>query len=133
MAEALSIFVKDANGAIQEVPTIKSLEELVATQAKQDAAIAAIDRTGTRSYGTVQRVGVESTANQSAAIAATEVLLHASVKCYVLAGSSNPAPSASTGIPLEAGEKFHMRITSGHKIGVIRDAADGYLHIAPVA
>jgi len=132
MAEVLSILVKDANGDTQEVPTILSLEQLVATADRQVEAIAAIARTGTRTYGTVERVSVGSSANQSGAITATEVLLHASAKCYVLAGSGTPSPTASTGIPLEAGEKFHMRITSGHKIGVIRDAADGYLHIAPV-
>lgn len=88
---------------------------------------------GTRTYSTVERVGVASTAAQSAAITGTEVLLHASTRCYVLAGSGTPAPSATTGIPLEAGEKFHMRITSGHKIGVIRDSADGFLHVVTVA
>lgn len=88
---------------------------------------------GTRAYSTVERVPVASTANQSAAITGTEVLLHASTRCYVLAGSGTPAPTATTGIPIEAGEKFHMRITSGHKIGVIRDSVDGFLHVVTVA
>lgn len=114
--------------AVASRPVALSTEDLAALA----SILAAVDRTGTRTYGTVERVSVGAAANPSGAITATEVLLHASVKCYVLAGSGTPSPTASTGIPLEAGEKFHMRITSGHKIGVIRDAADGYLHIAPV-
>lgn len=86
---------------------------------------------GTRAYGTVERVASGAASAQSAAITAEEVLLHASARCYVLAGA-NPTAAAATSIPLEAGEKFHMRITSGHKIAVIRDTADGFLHIAPV-
>lgn len=103
-----------------------------ATEAKQDTTLAAINLVGTRAYGPVERVGVATASAQSAAIAATEILLHASTKCYVLAGAS-PTATAATGIPLEAGEKFHMRITSGHKVAVIRDAADGFLHIATVS
>lgn len=88
--------------------------------------------TGTRAYGTVERVASVAASGQSAAIVAEEVLLHASHRCFVLSGA-NPTAAATTSIPLEAGEKFHMRITSGHKIAVIRDTADGYLHIAAVA
>lgn len=105
-----------------------------ATEAKQDAAIAATATIGTRAYGTVQRIDVASATALSTPIAATEVLLHASVKQYVLAvsGTGTPTVSASTGIPLEAGEKFHMRITSGQRIATIREDTDGFLHIAPV-
>lgn len=87
---------------------------------------------GTRLYGTpLNRVGVSSSNAQSAAISATEVMLHASVRCFVISGSS-PAATVNS-IPLEAGEKFHLRITSGHKIGVLRDTTDGFLNIVPVA
>lgn len=103
-----------------------------ATEAKQDTTNAEIIRMGTRTYGAIQRVAVAAASAQSTAITATEVLLHASTKCYVLAGAS-PTAAATTSIPLEAGEKFHQRITSGHKIAVIRDALDGFLHIAAVA
>lgn len=103
-----------------------------ATSAKQDAQTAAVNLVGTRAYGTIERVASGAASAQSGAITATEILLHASKRCYVLAGS-NPTASATIAIPLEAGEKFHMRITSGHKIAVIRDTEDGYLHIAAVA
>jgi hypothetical protein len=86
---------------------------------------------GTRAYGDAERVAVSSSSAQSSAIYAVEVLLHASTKCYVKTGS-NPTAAATTSIPLEAGEKFHLRLTYGHKIAVIRDSADGYLHIVPV-
>src|SRR5688572_9443574 len=51
-----------------------------ATEAKQDTGNAAIALVGTRSYGTVERVAVAAASAQSAAIVATEVLLHASTK-----------------------------------------------------
>lgn len=103
---------------------------MAVTQSTEDAArVATI---GTRAYGTIERVASGAASTQSSPIAATEVLLHASKRCYVLSGA-NPTASATTAIPLEAGEKFHMRITSGHKIAVIRDTEDGFLHIAAVA
>lgn len=103
---------------------------MAVTQSTEDAArVATI---GTRAYGAIERVASGAASVQSGAITATEVLLHASKRCYVLAGAT-PTASATTAIPLEAGEKFHMRITSGHKIAVIRDTEDGFLHIAAVA
>lgn len=103
-----------------------------ATEAKQDAAAALLATVGTRAYASGERVSVASASAQSSAITATEVLLHATVRCFVLAGA-NPTAANTTSIPLEPGEKFHMRITSGHKIAVIRDTADGFLNINPVA
>ena len=101
-----------------------------ATSAKQDEEIAAIGRVGTRAYAAgITRLSVTSTSAASAAITATEVLLHASAKMYVRAG----AAATTNDIPLEAGEKFHMRITSGQTINAIRDTADGTLNIVPVA
>jgi hypothetical protein len=93
----------------------------------------AVRHIGTRPYdwASIERVAVSSTSAQSAAISANEVTVHASTKCYILAGA-NPTAAASTSIPLEAGEKFSFQIPAGHKIAVIRDSADGYLHIAPV-
>jgi len=87
---------------------------------------------GTRTYGAAAtRVTVGGTSAQSAAITATEVLVHASTRCFIAAGSN---PTATTNdIPLESGEKFHMRITSGHKIAVLQDTSAGYLNIVPVA
>jgi hypothetical protein len=87
---------------------------------------------GTRAYGTpLARRSVGAASAQSGAVNATEVMLHASTRCFVATGV-NPTATADS-IPLEAGEKFHMRITSGHLIAVIRESADGFLNIVPVA
>jgi hypothetical protein len=94
---------------------------------------------GTRYYDWTlggQRIVIGAASLQSAAIGVVgtnytnEVLLHASIKCYVKNGA-NPVVD-NTGIPLEAGEKFHMQITPGDKIAVIQDAAGGFLNIVPV-
>lgn len=127
----------------------------VATEAKQDAIVAAltalagfvdgleaalgteltaINRIGTRAYGTASRVAVAASTAYSGVIMATEVMLHASVKQYVaiVAATGTPTVDPAAAIPLEAGEKFHLRISSGLRIATIRDTADGFLHIAPV-
>lgn len=112
-----------------------------ATEAKQDTLIGHVDgieaataTIGTRAYGAAEtRVAYTGTSAQSAAITATEVLLHncGTARCYVTS-ASNPTATVND-IPLEAGEKFHMRITSGHKIAALQDSAGGNLNIVPVA
>lgn len=94
--------------------------------------MAAQFRDSTRAYGTVERVAVSSTSAQTTTtLNASEVMLHASTKLYFVVGS-NPTASATTGIPLEAGEKFHLQITPNQKIAFIRDASDGYVHVVQV-
>lgn len=131
----MTITVKDANGANQTIATNDEVIAIVATAAAQATELAAIRLVGTRTYGAVQRVTVGATTAYSTALAATEVLLHATGKQYVLAvaASGTPAVTNATGIPLEDGEKFHMRITSGQRIAVIQDSAAGALNIAVVA
>lgn len=72
---------------------------------------------------------------RSGAVAATEVLLHAQVRGFFRVGDGTVSASVGAGsIPLEAGEKFHLQITSGQFISWIRDGAtDGSLTIVPVA
>jgi hypothetical protein len=72
---------------------------------------------------------------RSTAVAATEVLLHPSVRGFVRVGDSAVAATVGAGsIPLAADEKFHLRITSGQFISFIRDGStDGSLSIVPVA
>ena len=107
------------------------------TSAKQDAIIDHVDgieaglaAIGTRAYGAGQQVAIGAASAASTGLAATEVLLHASSRCFVRVAT---AATAGAGIPLEAGEKFHLRLTSGQQIHVIRDTADGFLNIVPVA
>lgn len=104
------------------------------TSANQTTAIAAIATIGTRAYGAgASRVAYTGTSAQSGTIAATEVMLHncGTARCYV-AAAANPTATVND-IPLEAGEKFTMRITSGHKVAAIQDSTGGNLNIIPVA
>lgn len=101
-----------------------------ATAANQATAIAAIATIGTRAYGAGQQVAIGAASAASTGLAATEVLLHASARCFIRVAT---AATAGAGIPLEAGEKFHLRLTSGQQIHVIRDTVDGVLNIVPVA
>lgn len=105
-----------------------------ATEAKQDTSTAAVNLVGTRAYGTpLARLAVGAASAYSAVIAATEVMLHASTRCFVGAIGPTGTPTLTSDyIPLEAGEKFHLRL-SGQRIGVIRDTTDGFLNIIPVA
>lgn len=72
---------------------------------------------------------------RSTAIAAAEVLLHASGRGFVRVGDNTVVAAVAAGsIPLEAGEKFHLRLTSGQFISWVRDGAtDASLSIMPVA
>lgn len=115
----MSITVKDANGVNRTVLTTDDLVPIV-------------NLIGTRSYNYtgIQRIPVAASAANSDAIAATEVMLYSNVKCYFRIGGT---ATATTAIPLEAGEKFHIRIATGSLISVIRDSSDGFLYIIPVA
>lgn len=93
-------------------------------------ALPGLATVGTRAYGEGQRIAVGAASAATSGLAATEVLLHAKTACYVRVGT---AATVAAGIPLEAGEKFHLRLNSGQQIHAIRDTADGFLHIVPVA
>ena len=86
-------------------------------------------RQGTRAYTFLESLAVSSSSAQSAALTGCdEVLLCATEDMWIVAGS-DPTATTSTGIPLVAGEKFHMRVTPGSKIAAIRNASDGSLVI----
>lgn len=105
-----------------------------ATAANQAAEIAAIATVGTRAFSAgIGRLAYAAVSASSAAIVATEVMVHncGAARCFVAAGA---APVATTNdIPIEAGEKFTLRIASGHKIAALQDTAAGNLNIVPVA
>ncbi|HEV7293102.1 MAG TPA: hypothetical protein VGN79_12355 [Devosia sp.] len=122
--------IKDANGVVQTFTPNDDPPK----GAKQDATVAAIQGVGTRAYGAATRIAAAAVTTVSAPIAAGEVMLHASVKQYVLVVDGEAdVITADAAIPLEAGEKFHLRITSGQRIATIRDSEDGFLHIVAVA
>jgi hypothetical protein len=102
-----------------------------ATSAKQDNVIAAIATIGTRAYGAgIARVAIGASDNPTSGLAATEVMLHASARCFVRVG----AAATINDIPLEAGEKFTLRLNSGQQIHVIGDTdSTGFLNVVPVA
>ncbi|WP_310474091.1 hypothetical protein [Sandarakinorhabdus sp.] len=132
-------------------PTLAALESInaaisgtvelgAATLAALETINAVVDRLGqtTRNYDDAagQRLTTAGAGPvRSTAVAATEVLLHASVRGFVRVGTSTVDASVGPGsIPLEAGEKWHRQITSGQFISFIRDGAtDGSLSIVPVA
>ncbi len=94
--------------------------------------------TTTRAYAYAdgQRITTSGTGQvRSTAIAASEILVHASVRGFIRVGDSSVAATVGAGsIPLGADEKFHLRITSGQFVSFIRDGAtDGSLTIMPVA
>ena len=97
----------------------------------------AVYGSGTREYGEIDRNAVGSSSADFALPAfgaSREILLHAGTRCFVLTGASGVTVTPATGIPLEAGEKFHLRVPAGHThIAVIRDIADGFLTVAGVA
>ena len=103
-------------------------------EASATSELAATQLVGTRAYGSaLTRLAYTGTSAQSAVITATEVLLHncGTARCYIAVASS---PTATVNdIPLETGEKFHLRITSGHKVAAIQDSTGGNLNIVPVA
>ena len=130
MAELNQITVTGGipSGGSGEVPTLAPIRDRLDTLIEGQATI------NTRAYGAAAtRVAYTGTSAQSAAITATEVLLHnrGDGACYVKAGS-NPTATVND-IPLEPGEKFHLRITSGDKIAVLQDDTGGNLNIVPVA
>ena len=89
----------------------------------------------TRAYVTAasrQRLAVGANSTASVAVAAAEVMLCATTDLFFDHG---PAPTAGSvsGIPMKAGEKFHLQVKAGDRIAAIRAAADGFLLIVPVA
>jgi hypothetical protein len=83
-----------------------------------------------------QRVAVGAASVQSAVINATEIMLIATVNCFIKldeTSANNPvAANAAGNMPILANDKFHLQIPSGKKLAVIRETVDGFLHIFPV-
>jgi hypothetical protein len=88
----------------------------------------------TRTYDRVnkQRLTTSGTRATSAAVAASEVMLHARGSAIWI-DINTAAIAASAPICLEAGERFHMQISPGDLIDAIQDTAAGVLIITPVA
>lgn len=98
---------------------------------------------GTREYNLAQgtRTAVGSASSAAIAIgtlgASREVMLIASTRCFLKLGASGVAAAAAADtdvLALPADAMFHLRIPAGvTHFRVIRDTADGFLRVIPVA
>lgn len=98
-------------------------------------------RGSTRAYRFAdgQKLAIGAASVQSAAVDAIEVMLRASVRCFVKVGANPTAADAAGAIPLEAGESFHLQMTDDDgvpapamKVAVIQASGAGSLYILPV-
>lgn len=97
---------------------------------------------GTREYNYAAgtRTAVATAASANIAIgtlnAAREVMINASVRCFVKFGASNmtaPAVADANLLPVEPGALFHTRIPAGAThYSVIRDTTDGFIRVISV-
>jgi len=92
---------------------------------------------GTREYNTPVRQAVGSS---SATIAiptlglTREVYIMSNTSLFFLTGNNLVAAASNTSHPLNASERFHFKIPTGHThIAFIRDSVDGFVTIASVA
>lgn len=97
------------------------------------------DVSGTREYRIAdakrQAVGAASARDTLPALGASrEIYVMPTVRCFVCTGDANVAAQAGMSHPVAADERFHLRIPAGHThFAVIRDAADGFISVVPVA
>lgn len=99
---------------------------------------------GTRTHNTAggirQAVGATSARVALPTLSASrEVYVMATQRCFFLTGDSSVTAVNTTGLtnmshPLAADERFYFRVPAGHThIAYIRDSADGFISIMPVA
>lgn len=98
---------------------------------------------GTRQYNFAQATRTSIAATSSSAVAigtlgtSREVMLVASSRCFVKFGASGVSAAAAADtdvLALPADAMFHLRIPDGvTHFRVIRDTADGFLRVTPVA
>lgn len=63
-----------------------------------------------------------------------ELYVMANTRCYFMTGNSSVTAAAGTSHPLATDERFYFRVPAGHThIAYIRDSADGFISIVPVA
>lgn len=82
-------------------------------------------------YANAQRISFSGTATPSAVINAPMVRLIATEDCFYKVGSNPTAANAAGSVFLSAGSNWAETITSGEKISVISNGADGFLFVIP--
>ena len=99
---------------------------------------------GTRTHNTAggirQAVGATSARVVLPTLSASrEVYVMATQRCFFITGDSSVTAVNTTGLtnmshPLAADERFYFRVPAGHThIAYIRESADGFISIIPVA
>ena len=94
---------------------------------------------GTREHNTSamsrQAVGSASARVALPALGASrEVYVMPNTRCFFVTGSSTVTAAAGSAHPLAQDERFYFRVPAGHThIAFIRDTADGFINICPVA
>ena len=94
---------------------------------------------GTRTHNTAgvsrQAVGAASARVALPTLGTSrELYVMATNRCFFLTGDNTVTAAAGTSHPLVADERFYLRIPAGHThIAYIRDTADGFITIMPVA
>ena len=94
---------------------------------------------GTRTHNTAgaSRQAVGSTSARVALPTlgtSRELYVKATSRCFFLTGDNAVTAAAGTSHPLAADERFYLRIPAGHThIAYIRESADGFISIIPVA
>lgn len=134
-----TLATKELSGAVHAAKHVLVNEAgaalAIATEAKQDAILAALATVGTRAYdwANIETVAIASTSAASGAVgAAGEYELSADVDCYFLVGAATPtATTASRFLP--AGAVFTLQLSATDMVAVIRKDTDGTLTILPVA
>ena len=99
---------------------------------------------GTRTHNTAGGIR-QAVGSTSARVAlptlgtSREMYVMATQRCFFLTGNSsvtavNTTGTSNTSHPLAADERFYLRIPAGHThIAYIRESADGFISIMPVA
>lgn len=140
----------DGYRTVEEVASVNADGQIIgsASAPVQVAATTPIPTTdslgGTRTHNTAggirQAVGATSARVALPTLSASrEVYVMATQRCFFLTGDSSVTAVNTTGLtnmshPLAADERFYFRVPAGHThIAYIRDSADGFISIMPVA
>lgn len=94
---------------------------------------------GTREHATAgitrQAVGAASARVALPTLGASrEIYVMATARSFFMTGDSAVVAAAGNSHPLAADERFYIRVPAGHThIAYIRDSADGFISVVPVA
>lgn len=119
--------------------TVSSTGGLTDTQLRASAVPVTDSLGGTREHAlaTMTRQAVGSTSARVALPTlgtSRELYVMTNSRCFFMTGNSSVTAAAGTSHPLAGDERFYFRVPAGHThIAYIRDTADGFISIVPVA